>query len=69
MAEKVMIVLTFLLITFFVGTFICVKNRLDEIENRLALERAEIEEMQKKQRLTAQDVKFIEYLVLEGEQK
>ena len=45
MSEKIMIVLFFIIIVFFTSAFICVKTKLDAVENRLAIERAEIEEM------------------------
>ena len=69
MAEKIMVFLTFLLIVLVIGTTVWVESRFQKIENTLALERAEMDEMKKKQRITAQDVKFLEYLVVEGEQK
>ena len=65
MTERILIVLTFLMIIFFIGAFVCVKTKLDQVENRLALERAEIEEMKKNQRLTSQDVMFLEDMLQE----
>ncbi len=40
----------------------------EELKQQNALQRAEIEELQKKTRLTAQDVGFLEQLVIEGKQ-
>ena len=37
-----------------------------ELRNQNALQRRQIEELSKRQRLTAQDVDFIEKLVIEG---
>ena len=69
MAEKILIILTFLLITFYIGTFVFMKNKMDAIENRFAIERAEIEEMKKNQRVTAQDVMFLEDMLTEISKK
>ena len=39
-----------------------------ELSRQNALYKAEIDELQKKQRLTAQDVGFLEHLIIEGKE-
>ena len=54
---------------FFCGTFLIrqeLKNRATEQKQALIL--VEIEELKKKERITAQDVVFLEKLVTEGKQ-
>ena len=66
MAEKIVVVLTFLLTVFLIGSAIWFENRVRTVENKIALERAEIEEMKKQQRITSADVDFIQMLIIEG---
>ena len=40
----------------------------EKLSRQNALYKAQIDELQKKQRLTAQDVGFLEYLIIEGKQ-
>ena len=54
---------------FFCGAFLLrqeLKNKA--IEQRQSLILAELEDLQKKERITAQDVVFLQQLVLEGKQ-
>ena len=69
MAEKIMVFLSFIIIVFFIGSAIWTANRFNEIEKLISLERVEINEIKKKQRLTAQDVDFLEKLVIEGSER
>lgn len=66
MAEKIVVVLTFLLTVFFISSAIWFEVRVRTVENKIALERAEIEEMKKQQRITSADVDFIQMLIIEG---
>lgn len=58
------------MILFFAGLGCIIRQEYINIELRQinALQKAQIEELSKKQRLTAQDVDFIEKLVIEGKQ-
>lgn len=59
-----------LLAILFAGLGCIIRQELINTELRQinALQRAQIEDLTKRQRLTAQDVQFIEKLVIEGKQ-
>lgn len=60
--------LVLLLFFYAITGALCIRQELinEELKQQNALQKAEIEELQKKQRITAQDVGFIEFLINEG---
>ena len=58
------------LILFIAGFCCIIRQELinTELKQQNAIQKAEIDELQKKQRLTAQDVGFLEYLIIEGKE-
>ena len=64
--ERYAIVLCMLLLAALLTGFIRQELINTELRQQNALYKAEITELQKKQRLTAQDVGFLEQLIIEG---
>ena len=60
----------FLLLFYVIVITLGVRQELinQELKQQNELQKAEIEELQKKQRITAQDVGFIEFLINEGKE-
>ena len=60
----------FLIIICLIGCFIAINSRINELEYEIAqkeiIQNEEIEQVKKNQRITAQDVDFLEKLVVEG---
>ena len=60
----------FLIIICLLGCFIAINSRINELEYELSqkeiIHNKEMEEVKKNQRITAQDVDFLEKLVVEG---
>lgn len=60
----------FLIIICLIGCFIAIDSRINELEYELSqkeiIHNKEMEEVKKNQRITAQDVDFLEKLVVEG---
>lgn len=65
------IVIGLLFIMFFGVLGFTIRQEIinQELRNQNALQKIQIEELSKRQRLTAQDVDFIEKLVIEGTNK
>ena len=60
----------FLIIICLIGCFIAINSRINDLEYEIAqkeiIQNEEIEQVKKNQRITAQDVDFLEKLVIEG---
>lgn len=60
----------FLIIICLIGCFIAINSRINDLEYEIAqkeiIQNEEIEQVKKNQRITAQDVDFLEKLVVEG---
>lgn len=69
MIDRIFCGVLFLLVFIEGGLIIHQELRIERYEQRQALIYAQITELQKKARLTAQDLNFLEKLVLEGEIK
>ena len=71
MGGKIILFLILLLLLTTVGLLIRVDSRVSEVnrelEIKISAQQSEIEQLQKKQRITAQDVDFLERLVLDKE--
>lgn len=64
--ERYAIALALLLIFAMFGCVIRQELINTQLKQQNALQKAEIDELKKKQRLTAQDVGFLEHLIIEG---
>lgn len=73
MAEKVIAVVLFMIVLCMAGLFASMDSRINDLEYEIAqkeiIHSEEIEEVKKVQRITAQDVDYLEKLVIEGEKK
>lgn len=61
-------VLSLLLLFALLGCGIRQEIKNEELARQIALQKVQIDELQKKQRLTAQDVGFLENLIIEGKE-
>ena len=70
MAEKVIAVVVFMIVLCMAGLFASMDSRINDLEYEIAqkeiIHNEEMEEVKKVQRITAQDVDFLEKLVIEG---
>ena len=66
MGEKTICVMIFLFITCVIGGWIRQGLINQEVKNETTLLKMEVEELAKKQRIAAQDIKFYEKLIREG---
>ena len=66
--ERYAIAVSLLLLIALFSCFIRQELINNELRQQNALQKAEITELQKKQRLTAQDVGFLEQLIIEGKE-
>ena len=70
MAEKVIAVVVFMIVLCMAGLFASMDSRINDLEYEIAqkeiIHNEEMEEVKKVQRITAQDVDFLERLVVEG---
>ena len=70
MAEKVIAVVVFMIVLCMAGLFASMDSRINDLEYEIAqkeiIHNEEMEEVKKVQRITAQDVDFLEKLVVEG---
>lgn len=70
MVQKItMLFLVLFILMAFGGMFIAIDTKIksieQEFESRLLIQKAELEEMKKAQRITAQDVDFLEKMIKE----
>lgn len=66
--ERYAIAMFLILLCALLGYGIRQELKNQELARQMALQKAQIDELQKTQRLTAQDVGFLEYLIIEGKE-
>ena len=65
MAEKILVVLTFIMIVFVLGVSYIEEVKLKEIKQQYEVLKTDYDELSKQQRITSQDVKFFEDMLKE----
>ena len=66
--ERYAIAMSLILLCALFGYGIRQELKNQELARQMALQKAQIDELQKTQRLTAKDVGFLEYLIIEGKE-
>ena len=70
MAQKIIAFILFMIVICMAGLFVAMDSRINDLEYEIAqkeiIQNEEIEQVKKNQRITAQDVDFLEKIVVEG---
>ena len=71
MVQKIILFFIFLIFLVFIAIAIAIDNRIStvdyEMQQQIEIQRQEIEELKKNQRIATQDIQFLENLVVKGE--
>ena len=66
MGEKILFVLCFLFVVYTVGVLIVTSEKINYLENKIELQKEEIQTLRKSQNLITSDIDHLELLITEG---